>query len=146
MKSISLECGSQCIGLQTAAIKSSSARSSRTLCPSEIILYFLFFMSVCSGAMYLLDVSKGSSKKWQVLSASKHASAHTRIVFNARCTGDDLNTLCTVSMDRQIILWDMTSLKAKFNITTVGGFVYSIQQSAVNPGIETLRKFERTES
>ena len=96
----------------------------------------LFTLSCAfSGAVYLLDISRSSGKRWQQLSASKNASSHTRIVFNARCSGADFNSLCTISMDRQIIVWDLKSLKAKYNITTVGGFVYSIDQSPINPGL-----------
>lgn len=101
---------------------------------STLISLFCFCVFlVNSGEMLQWDLCK-QGKKFQVLGGSKHARGHSRLVFNVVSTGPDYNTLCTSSMDRHIVVWDMTTLKAKFNIPTLGGFAYCLALSPVHPG------------
>ena len=43
--------------------------------------------------------------------------------------------LISVSMDREIKVWDLTIRKPKFGLTSNGGFVYCSAKSAVDPNI-----------
>ena len=100
---------------------------------------------LCSGDIYQLDLTPNASRqqRWLPFTASKHARAHNRMVFNAVCAGGGSSggagMLCTVGMDRQLILWDVDSRKARYNLATLGGFTYCVVQSPINPGLSTAQ-------
>ena len=48
------------------------------------------------------DLHRNGKQKWTMFSPGATTRGHTRIVFNICCGGTDLNTLCTISMDRQV--------------------------------------------
>ena len=86
---------------------------------------------LCSGEVILWDLLKAERRSF---SASKYSRGHNRLVFNATVGGQNGEVLCTSSMDRHIVLWDMNTLKAQCNIPTLGGFGYCVTSSPVNPG------------
>ena len=99
---------------------------------------YVFLFGFTSGEVYRLELNPacGKQQRWQQFTASKHARAHNRIVFNAVSAG--VNTLCTTGMDRQIIVWDAETCRARCSLSTLGGFTYCVAQSAINPGKFTL--------
>ena len=56
---------------------------------------------------------------------------HQRVVFGLVTCGRD--RLISVSMDREIKVWDMIIRKPKFGLVSSGGFVYSSGISTVDP-------------
>nr|XP_006819751.1 PREDICTED: gem-associated protein 5-like [Saccoglossus kowalevskii] len=86
------------------------------------------------GDLLMWDLCKPGKQKWKLLGQSD-GKGHNRIVFNIVPGGDAaLNTIVTVSMDRQIILWNLKSCRAVSTIPTLGGFVYTIVASPIDPG------------
>ncbi|XP_078691159.1 gem-associated protein 5-like [Branchiostoma floridae x Branchiostoma belcheri] len=70
------------------------------------------------------------TQKWQVLEHSE-GQGHSRVVFSITAIQ---NQVITTSMDRQIILWDLSSMKAQWSLPTLGGFVYALASSPLTPG------------
>ncbi|XP_014677624.1 PREDICTED: gem-associated protein 5-like, partial [Priapulus caudatus] len=79
------------------------------------------------GDLLLWDLSKPGKGKFQVFTTGG-VTAHARTVFSIVQTSWD--TICTISMDRQIILWDLQCLTSKVAIPTVGGTVNTIAISS----------------
>ncbi|XP_074619191.1 gem-associated protein 5-like isoform X2 [Acropora palmata] len=80
------------------------------------------------GELLLWDLSKEGKEQYQTFGVG-----HSRIVFNISC--DDAGTrLMTVSMDRQIVIWDPANLQSLHTLSTLGGFAYSLSISTLDPG------------
>ncbi|RUS27584.1 WD40-repeat-containing domain protein [Jimgerdemannia flammicorona] len=65
-------------------------------------------------------------------SFEKFADGHSRCIFNI-CVFDGGSRAITVSMDRQIILWDLRTRRPSLTIGTLGGFVYSLDVCDTDP-------------
>ncbi|XP_077983936.1 gem-associated protein 5-like [Glandiceps talaboti] len=86
------------------------------------------------GDLLLWDVCKPGKQKWRLLGQGD-GKGHNRIIFNVVHGGDaNFNTVLTLSMDRQIISWTLASSKVMYTIPTLGGFVYSMVTSPIDPG------------
>lgn len=57
---------------------------------------------------------------------------HTRCLFNISTFGS--NIAVSVSLDRQIIIWDLKRMKSIISMPTIGGFGYSLAFSPVDTG------------
>ncbi|CAH1274597.1 GEMIN5 [Branchiostoma lanceolatum] len=79
------------------------------------------------GDILVWDLRK---KKWQVLEQSD-GQGHSRVVFSITAVQ---NHIITTSMDRQIILWDLSRMKPQWSLPTLGGFVYAMAFSPLTPG------------
>ncbi|XP_013417476.1 gem-associated protein 5 [Lingula anatina] len=88
--------------------------------------------STQSGDLLHWTPFSSQKQKWQPLN-HKEAGGHNRIVFNICCGGVDMDTLCTISMDRQIVVWSLRDLCSVQSIPTLGGFAYNIAASPVDP-------------
>uniref|UniRef100_A0A8C8VFV3 Gem nuclear organelle associated protein 5 n=1 Tax=Pelusios castaneus TaxID=367368 RepID=A0A8C8VFV3_9SAUR len=93
-------------------------------------------VSSCFGGELLLwDLTQSGKRKWTLLGSSSEGQNHTRIVFNLcslQAHGRDL--LLSISMDRDIKCWDLTTLDCCWTLPSLGGFVYSLAFSPVDTG------------
>ena len=74
---------------------------------------------------------------------------HTRPVFGMLVHN---NWMITHSLDRMLVLWDLTNRRKVWSIGTLGGYVYTIAESPVEPqtiyfsvGDNTIRSWNRTD-
>ncbi|XP_078610661.1 gem-associated protein 5-like isoform X1 [Branchiostoma floridae x Branchiostoma japonicum] len=70
------------------------------------------------------------NQKWQALDHSG-GTGHSRVVFSITAVQ---NHIITTSMDRQIILWDLSRVKPQWSLPTSGGFVYALAFSPLTTG------------
>eukprot|EP00058_Branchiostoma_floridae_P018127 XP_002603616.1 hypothetical protein BRAFLDRAFT_93160 [Branchiostoma floridae] len=70
------------------------------------------------------------NQKWQALDHSG-GTGHSRVVFSITAVQ---NHIITTSMDRQIILWDLSRVKPQWSLPTLGGFVYALAFSPLTTG------------
>ncbi|KAL4230771.1 Gem-associated protein 5 [Mactra antiquata] len=83
-----------------------------------------------SGDILLWDITKSGKIKPKSFSGR----GHLRFAFNLCLLGLEKKILCSVSMDRQIIFWDM-DLHCQLGIMhTFGGYVYTIKPCTIDPG------------
>ncbi len=54
------------------------------------------------GELLLWDLCKPGRQKWEVITPGEATRGHSRILFNICAGGPDLNTICTISMDREV--------------------------------------------
>ncbi|KAL8569268.1 hypothetical protein ACOMHN_029889 [Nucella lapillus] len=81
--------------------------------------------------LWTLRHTKGQS--FQTFGASEFRP-HMRPIFNI-CAGGPLGkTLCTFAQDRQVVLWDVDSVEAVASLSTLGGHVYCVRNSPIDPG------------
>ncbi|EDO37187.1 predicted protein, partial [Nematostella vectensis] len=85
------------------------------------------------GELLLWDLSTPSPKD----KVHVFGSGHSRIVFNVSCTPCGTK-LMTTSMDRQVILWDVARCQQICTIATLGGYVYAMAISPLDPGTLAL--------
>lgn len=88
-----------------------------------------------SGELLLWDIGQ-KKPSWRLMGAGDGAHGHTRIIFNVALGGPNLNHLSTISMDRQLIVWNLESLSPEWCIPTLGGFAYALAFSPFQPGKE----------
>nr|CAB3248745.1 gem-associated protein 5 [Phallusia mammillata] len=99
-----------------------------------------FFSSSFNGDVISWDVSKHDKEMYQVLSSDNPDSGHQRVVFNM-CEGAmGSQHLVTTSMDRTVKFWSLDSLNSPpvWSLPTLGGFVYVISASPVDPSLIAL--------
>ncbi|XP_022241513.1 gem-associated protein 5-like isoform X2 [Limulus polyphemus] len=83
-----------------------------------------------SGDVMLCDVEK---QTWKHFSTTERGG-HSRCVFNICLVGGESEIACTVSLDRQIVIWDLESMKSKYVLPTLGGFAYTVVANPLDPG------------
>ncbi|XP_071479507.1 gem-associated protein 5-like, partial [Diadema antillarum] len=84
------------------------------------------------GDMVLWDLSRAGSPRWEVLGGDGD-QRHHRAVFAVLGWAGDPDRVVTTSMDRQVISWHLPSRSAEWSLPTLGGFVYSISSSPLDP-------------
>ncbi|XP_038056324.1 gem-associated protein 5-like [Patiria miniata] len=96
-----------------------------------------FISSSYGGDVILWDLCKPGKQKWEYCGMDD-AVSHSRVVFNITRSAQSPDMFITTSMDRQIICWNMKTLKAVWSIPTLGGFVYSLSACPMDPGCLAL--------
>uniref|UniRef100_A0A8C0HK55 Gem nuclear organelle associated protein 5 n=1 Tax=Buteo japonicus TaxID=224669 RepID=A0A8C0HK55_9AVES len=92
-------------------------------------------VSSCFGGELLLwDLSQSGKRKWTLLGSSEGQN-HSRIVFNLSSVKlQDKELLFSISMDRDVKCWDLSTLDCSWTMPSLGGFVYSLAFSPVDTG------------
>uniref|UniRef100_T1JBR0 Uncharacterized protein n=1 Tax=Strigamia maritima TaxID=126957 RepID=T1JBR0_STRMM len=91
----------------------------------------MLFCSGYHGELLSLNLSKEAVKQqWEVV-CNKECPTHNRSIFNISGFG---SMACTISMDRQIIVWDFVAKKSIHSVATLGGFVYGLHFSPMDIG------------
>ncbi|XP_028403768.1 gem-associated protein 5-like [Dendronephthya gigantea] len=81
-----------------------------------------------NGDILTWNLSKTSKQKWQLFNEGKHS----RIVFSiCHCVTNDV--IVSVSMDRQIHIWNRKDATVITSLPSCGGFVYSLDVSLLDP-------------
>ncbi|KAM7161684.1 gem-associated protein 5 [Macrochelys suwanniensis] len=97
--------------------------------PTEIV------SSCFGGELLLWDLTQSGKRKWTLLGSSLEGQNHTRIVFNlCSVQTDGRELLLSISMDRDVKCWDLTTLDCCWTLPSLGGFVYSLAFSPVDTG------------
>lgn len=86
-----------------------------------------FFYSNEKGELYTYDIKKHSSKKF--------ASAHSRTIFDITYPPTDESYIITCSMDRKISMWCVETSDLIWEMSSLGGYVYSLDDSPCGPGM-----------
>ncbi|XP_048244264.1 gem-associated protein 5-like [Haliotis rufescens] len=84
------------------------------------------------GELVMWDLSPVGHKR-EIFQAGD-SRIHSRIVFNICAGGEEMNTLFTVGMDRMIVLWDLDRQCSVYSIPSLGGHVYNMETSPLDPG------------
>ncbi|XP_054834207.1 gem-associated protein 5 isoform X3 [Eublepharis macularius] len=93
------------------------------------------FSSCFAGELLQWDLAQHGKRKWVILGSSAEGQNHSRIVFNLcsfQTEGREL--LLSISMDRDVKCWDLTTLNCCWTMPSLGGFVYSLAFSPVDTG------------
>ncbi|KAI6076913.1 hypothetical protein LUU34_00454600 [Aix galericulata] len=86
------------------------------------------------GELLLWDLTQPGKRKWTLLGSSEGQN-HSRIVFNlCSMKHQDKELLFSISMDRDVKCWDLSTLDCNWTMPSLGGFVYSLAFSPVDPG------------
>uniref|UniRef100_A0A8B9D388 Gem nuclear organelle associated protein 5 n=1 Tax=Anser cygnoides TaxID=8845 RepID=A0A8B9D388_ANSCY len=86
------------------------------------------------GELLLWDLTQPGKRKWTLLGSSEGQN-HSRIVFNlCSVKHQDKELLFSISMDRDVKCWDLSTLDCSWTMPSLGGFVYSLAFSPVDPG------------
>ncbi|KAM9185379.1 gem-associated protein 5 isoform 1-T1 [Mergus octosetaceus] len=86
------------------------------------------------GELLLWDLTQSGKRKWTLLGCSEGQN-HSRIVFNlCSVKHQDKELLFSISMDRDVKCWDLSTLDCSWTMPSLGGFVYSLAFSPVDPG------------
>ncbi|XP_066572558.1 gem-associated protein 5 isoform X1 [Amia ocellicauda] len=94
-------------------------------------------VSSCFGGELLSwDLMKNGKQKWTLLGSASEGQTHSRIVFNMTsvCVEDNRELLISISMDREIKCWDLSTLECCWTLPSLGGFVYALTFSPVDTG------------
>ncbi|NWT54853.1 GEMI5 protein, partial [Erythrocercus mccallii] len=96
--------------------------------PSELV------SSGFGGELLLWNLTQPGKRKWTLL-GSAEGQNHSRIVFNlSSVKHQDRELLFSISMDRDVKCWDLSTLDCSWTMPTLGGFVYSLAFSPVDIG------------
>ncbi|XP_056358695.1 gem-associated protein 5 isoform X2 [Oenanthe melanoleuca] len=96
--------------------------------PSDIV------SSGFGGELLLWNLTQPGKRKWTLLGSSEGQN-HSRIVFNLSSVKDqDRELLFSISMDRDVKCWDLSTLDCSWTMPSLGGFVYSLAFSPVDTG------------
>ncbi|XP_041338011.1 gem-associated protein 5 isoform X3 [Pyrgilauda ruficollis] len=96
--------------------------------PSDII------SSAFGGELLLWNLTQPGKRKWTLLGSSEGQN-HSRIVFNlSSVKHQDRELLFSISMDRDVKCWDLSTLDCSWTLPSLGGFVYSLAFSPVDTG------------
>ncbi|XP_031411597.1 gem-associated protein 5 isoform X2 [Meleagris gallopavo] len=96
--------------------------------PTEIV------SSSFGGELLHWDLTQPGKRKWTLLGSSEGQN-HSRIVFNlCSLKHQDKELLFSISMDRDVKCWDLSTLDCSWTMPSLGGFVYSLAFSPVDPG------------
>ncbi|NXY21418.1 GEMI5 protein, partial [Atrichornis clamosus] len=86
------------------------------------------------GELLLWNLTQPGKRKWTLLGSSEGQN-HSRIVFNlSSVKHQDKELLFSISMDRDVKCWDLSTLDCSWTMPTLGGFVYSLAFSPVDTG------------
>ncbi|NXL00403.1 GEMI5 protein, partial [Mesembrinibis cayennensis] len=86
------------------------------------------------GELLLWDLTQSGKRKWTLLGSSEGQN-HSRIVFNlCSVKHQDKELLFSISMDRDVKCWDLSTLDCSWTMPSLGGFVYSLAFSPVDTG------------
>ncbi|NXB53505.1 GEMI5 protein, partial [Leucopsar rothschildi] len=96
--------------------------------PSDIV------SSGFGGELLLWNLTLPVKRKWTLLGSSEGQN-HSRIVFNlSSVKHQDRELLFSISMDRDVKCWDLSTLECSWTMPSLGGFVYSLAFSPVDTG------------
>uniref|UniRef100_A0A8C0UFD6 Gem nuclear organelle associated protein 5 n=1 Tax=Cyanistes caeruleus TaxID=156563 RepID=A0A8C0UFD6_CYACU len=96
--------------------------------PTEIV------SSGFGGELLLWNLTQPGKRKWTLLGSSEGQN-HSRIVFNlSSVKNQDRELLFSISMDRDVKCWDLSTLDCSWTMPSLGGFVYSLAFSPVDTG------------
>ncbi|NWU03966.1 GEMI5 protein, partial [Urocynchramus pylzowi] len=96
--------------------------------PSDIV------SSGFGGELLLWNLTQPGKRKWTLLGSSEGQN-HSRIVFNlSSVKHQDRELLFSISMDRDVKCWDLSTLDCSWTMPSLGGFVYSLAFSPVDTG------------
>ncbi|NXC00072.1 GEMI5 protein, partial [Orthonyx spaldingii] len=86
------------------------------------------------GELLLWNLAQPGKRKWTLLGSSEGQN-HSRIVFNlSSVKHQDKELLFSISMDRDVKCWDLSTLDCSWTMPSLGGFVYSLAFSPVDTG------------
>lgn len=91
------------------------------------------YVSSSGGEILKWNLDSGPSQKPASISSAKVLS-HNRPVFCICAGGLNNSLMCTVSMDRQMIFWNLPQSVPVCAVPTLGGFVYAVKTSPIDPG------------
>ncbi|XP_076446765.1 gem-associated protein 5-like [Babylonia areolata] len=63
-----------------------------------------------------------------------HFRPQMRPIFNICASGSESKILCTFAQDRQVVFWNVDSMEAVSSLSTLGGHVYCVRNSPIDPG------------
>ncbi|XP_057890946.1 gem-associated protein 5 [Melospiza georgiana] len=90
--------------------------------------------SAFGGELLLWNLTQPGKRKWTLLGSSEGQN-HSRIVFNlSSVKHQDRELLFSISMDRDVKCWDLSTLDCSWTMPSLGGFVYSLAFSPVDSG------------
>ncbi|NXM62282.1 GEMI5 protein, partial [Illadopsis cleaveri] len=90
--------------------------------------------SAFGGELLLWNLTQPGKRKWTLLGSSEGQN-HSRIVFNlSSVKQQDRELLFSISMDRDVKCWDLSTLDCSWTMPSLGGFVYSLAFSPVDTG------------
>ncbi|CAN8189985.1 unnamed protein product [Coccothraustes coccothraustes] len=96
--------------------------------PSDIL------SSAFGGELLLWNLTQPGKRKWTLLGSSEGQN-HSRIVFNlSSVKHQDRELLFSISMDRDVKCWDLSTLDCCWTMPSLGGFVYSLAFSPMDTG------------
>ncbi|NXD02418.1 GEMI5 protein, partial [Certhia familiaris] len=96
--------------------------------PTEVL------SSAFGGELLLWNLTQPGKRKWTLLGSSEGQN-HSRIVFNlSSVKHQDRELLFSISMDRDVKCWDLSTLDCSWTMPSLGGFVYSLAFSPVDTG------------
>ncbi|XP_060082615.1 gem-associated protein 5-like [Ylistrum balloti] len=90
--------------------------------------------SSSGGDLLRWDITSQTPQKSKAFCAEHKKGSHFRMVFNLCLAGPTDDYLCSMSMDRQVIVWNTNSGSLFGVLPTFGGFVYVVKSSPVDPG------------
>ncbi|KAJ7406167.1 Gem-associated protein 5 [Willisornis vidua] len=86
------------------------------------------------GELLHWNLTQPGKRKWTLLGSSEGQN-HSRIVFNlSSVKQQDKELLFSISMDRDVKCWDLSTLDCSWTMPSLGGFVYSLAFSPVDTG------------
>uniref|UniRef100_A0A803WC68 Gem nuclear organelle associated protein 5 n=1 Tax=Ficedula albicollis TaxID=59894 RepID=A0A803WC68_FICAL len=86
------------------------------------------------GELLHWNLTQPGKRKWTLLGSSEGQN-HSRIVFNlSSVKHQDRELLFSISMDRDVKCWDLSTLDCSWTMPSLGGFVYSLAFSPVDTG------------
>ncbi|XP_060096241.1 gem-associated protein 5 isoform X2 [Heteronotia binoei] len=93
------------------------------------------FSSCFGGELLQWDLAQPGKRKWVILGSSSEGQNHSRIVFNlCSLLSEGRELLLSISMDRDVRCWDLSTLNCCWTMPSLGGFVYSLAFSPVDTG------------
>lgn len=89
-----------------------------------------------TGDLVIWSLEKKPTSRWR---PQKLGAGHSRPVFSVLALRTDMQSLktdvlLTVSMDRLVGAWNLSTMKSQWMIPSLGGFIYELAFSPSNPG------------
>ncbi|XP_067142043.1 gem-associated protein 5 [Centruroides vittatus] len=110
----------------------------------------LLLLTTFTGELLIWDLKKKGKKKWEVFT-TEETEGHNKCIFNAVIVKSNTERVYTISLDRQIVLWDLNEKKSICSLPTIGGFCYALEvcpqdvgQLAVGSGEGIIRILNTT--
>lgn len=105
----------------------------------------LLLLTTFSGDLLIWDLKKKGKKKWETFKHEEN-DGHNKCIFNALILKPEENIVCTISLDRQIVFWNLNEKTFLCSMPTIGGFCYALEicpqdvsQLAVGSGDGVIR-------